>query len=92
MILCFYGKRLKISKKKHKIIDVPFFFIDELICYYVLFRKIISPSGQKLIPENEFKLFAIATRFPNKLSSELNLIQLKEGVYRLKFSKKSIKS
>jgi hypothetical protein len=58
--------------------------IDELICYYVLFRKIISPSGQKLIPENEFKLFAIATRFPNKLSSELNLIQLKEGVYRLK--------
>ena len=64
--------------------------IDELICYYVLFRKIISPSGQKLIPENEFKLFAIATRFPNKLSSELNLIQLKEGVYRLKHGEQPV--
>ena len=57
--------------------------IDELISYYVLYRKIVSPNPEKLISENNFKLFAISTRFPKKLSSEVNLISIKKGVYHL---------
>jgi hypothetical protein len=57
--------------------------VDELISYYVLYRKIISPQPEKLVSENNFKLFAISTRFPKKLSSEVNLIPIKEGVYHL---------
>ena len=57
--------------------------LDELICYYVLYRKIISPSTEKLISENNFKLIAIATRFPEKLSKEINLVPIKEGVFQM---------
>jgi len=64
--------------------------IDELISYYVLFRKILSPSGEKLIPENKFKLFVIATRFPTKLSNELKLIKIKKGVYRLEHGEQPV--
>ena len=57
--------------------------VDELISYYVLYRKIISPSPEKLISENNFKLFCISTRFPTKLSKEVSLIPIKKGVFHL---------
>jgi len=57
--------------------------IDELICYYVLYRKIISPSPDKLLPEKNFRLFGIATRYPEKLSREVSLNEIKNGVYRM---------
>ena len=57
--------------------------IDELICYYVLYRKIVSPSLENLISEKNFKLIGIATRFPAKLSNETKLIPIKDGVFRM---------
>ena len=57
--------------------------IDELICYYVLYRKIVSPSLENLISEKNFKLIGIATRFPAKLSKETTLKPVKDGVFRI---------
>ena len=64
--------------------------IDELICYYVLYRKLVSPSFDNLLPDNNFKLLGIATRYPRKLSREIRLFSIKKGVYCLNHGDKAI--
>ncbi|MCK5716248.1 MAG: hypothetical protein KAH77_02080, partial [Thiomargarita sp.] len=57
--------------------------IEELIGYYSNYRKIISPSLQKLLPESQFKLYAICTRYPEKLfgNKDLKKEQVDTGLY-----------
>jgi len=65
--------------------------LDELICYYVLFRKILSLPLKYPIPISEFNLIGIATRFPQKLNKEETLEYSKKGVYKLKRGEHTIK-
>lgn len=59
--------------------------IDELGCYYVLFRKIISQEPDKpLLSEKNFKLYGISTRFPYKLSKQEELVYEEPGIYYVK--------
>jgi len=58
--------------------------LDELISYYVLFRKIVGPDLNNLIQVSEFNLIAISTRFPQKLNKQEGLEYIKDGVYKLK--------
>ena len=59
--------------------------VKELIGHYVNYRKQKSPAGT-LMPESEFRLFGISSRYPQKLASELAavgqpLAEVSPGVY-----------
>jgi hypothetical protein len=58
--------------------------LDELTSYYVLFRKMISPDQKKLLPKENFGLYGIATRFPDKLNREEALEYKRPGVYEIR--------
>jgi hypothetical protein len=57
--------------------------ILELLGHYVDYRKQISPSFDDLLPEEKFRLFAIAARFPEGLSKQVPLTEVQSGVYDL---------
>jgi hypothetical protein len=63
--------------------------LDELVGYYTIYRKQISPSLKKLLPIEQFQLYAVCTRSPHFLSHELKqktVNQLGPGIYDLKSS------
>ncbi|MDI6794171.1 MAG: hypothetical protein QME81_15140 [bacterium] len=57
--------------------------LKELAAHYVNYRKQISPSLKKLLPEDQFRLYGISTRFPQKLSEQVRLSPLQAGVYEV---------
>ena len=54
--------------------------IHELIGHYVNYRKQLC---KELLPESEFNLYAISTRFPTNLAKQIQLTKLKPGVYEI---------
>ncbi|MCI0693482.1 hypothetical protein L0337_15930 [candidate division KSB1 bacterium] len=65
--------------------------LDELIGHYVNYRKQISPSFEKLLPVEDFGLYAVSTRHPEKLEKEVALELVKEGVYDLHWGSRQIR-
>lgn len=65
--------------------------LDELIGHYVNYRKQISPSFKKLLPVEDFRLYAVTTREPEKLATEASLVLLKEGVYEVPWGTQRIR-
>lgn len=57
--------------------------LDELIGHYVNYRKQVSPSVEELLPAEQFRLFGVSTRFPERLSQQVNLAELWAGVYEV---------
>ncbi|MDI6792333.1 MAG: hypothetical protein QME81_05625, partial [bacterium] len=58
--------------------------LDELTGHYVNYRKQISPSLNKLLPKDQFRLYGVSTRFPQKLDSQVKLEASKtSGVYEV---------
>ncbi len=55
--------------------------VKELTGHYVNYRKQVSPSFSDLYPEDQFQLYGISTRYPKKLSSQLELTKVQDGVY-----------
>jgi hypothetical protein len=64
---------------------------DELIGHFVNYRKQVSPSVNRLLPKNDFKLYAVCTRFPEKLVKQTDLVQIKEGVYDFRWGVRNIR-
>ncbi len=61
--------------------------LEELIGHYVNYRKQISSSLDHLLPVNEFQLYAVSTRYPQKLSHQLPFEPTQaSGVYQLQFA------
>jgi hypothetical protein len=56
----------------------------ELIGHYVNYRKQSSPSLQDLLPETDFRLFAVCARYPHNLAQQVPLTSLREGVYEVR--------
>ncbi|RKZ93571.1 MAG: hypothetical protein DRR19_00640 [Candidatus Parabeggiatoa sp. nov. 1] len=46
--------------------------INELISSYVIYRKQVSPSLNKLLPKEHFRLYAVSTRFPQQIINRSN--------------------
>jgi hypothetical protein len=44
--------------------------MKELVGHYVAYRKLVSPSTSALLPERDFRLYAVCARFPQNLSAE----------------------
>jgi hypothetical protein len=67
----------------YKSLREPFddWVLKELTGHYVNYRKQVSPSFDKLLPEEQFGLYGISTRFPQKLSSQMELHPSSQGVY-----------
>ncbi len=57
--------------------------IKELVGHYVNYRKQVSPSLHQLLPESQFQLYGISTRFPKKLAQQILLQSLSPGVYEI---------
>jgi hypothetical protein len=64
--------------------------LDELVGHYVNYRKQISPLMDRLLPAEDFRLYAVSTRHPDKLETEALLEPIKDGVYEVKWGSRSI--
>jgi len=76
-------------KSMHEPLDCWALF--ELIGHFINYRKQQVEEGETLPPMNVFNLYAISTRFPQKLKSEVELIPESQGLYRVTLGVKDIK-
>jgi hypothetical protein len=58
--------------------------LTELLGHYVNYRKQASPSMQDLLPETDFRLFAVSVRFPQALARQVALTPVQPGVYEVR--------
>jgi hypothetical protein len=49
----------------------------------VNYRKQVSPSLDDLLPPEQFQLYGVSTRFPQKLSEQVGLEKVQAGVYEV---------
>ncbi len=64
---------------------------DELIGHFVNYRKQVSPSLKKLLPEEDFRLYAVCTMFPAKLAKKAEPKPVTEGVYDFRWGSRDIR-
>lgn len=71
----------------YKSVHEPFddWSADELVGHFVNYRKQASPSLTKLLPKEDFRLYAVSTRFPRKLAEQEQFEPVKEGVYDVRW-------
>jgi hypothetical protein len=55
--------------------------LNELVAPYVNYRKQVSPSFHELLPETDFRLYAVCVRSPQGLAGQVPLRRLQAGVY-----------
>src|ERR1700722_18402427 len=55
-------------KSHHESLDA--WAMKELVGHYVAYRKFVSKSPSKLLPEDRFRLYAVCARFPHNLSGQ----------------------
>lgn len=65
--------------------------IDEFLCYFVNYRKQVSPSMKKLLPFGDFRRYAVSTRYPEKLAGLVPLREISLGVYEVKWAVRRIR-
>jgi len=56
----------------------------ELVGHFVNYRKQSSPSLQDLLPEADYRLFAVCARYPHNLAQQVEMTRLREGVYEVR--------
>ena len=59
--------------------------IEELCGHYVNYRKRLGPSSEKLPLEEDFQLYAVSTRYPEKLASQIELVPGALGIYDVRW-------
>jgi hypothetical protein len=57
--------------------------LNELVGHYAAYRKLASPSTEELLPEGDFRLFAVCVRFPRELAGQVRLTEVAAGVYEV---------
>jgi hypothetical protein len=55
--------------------------LKELTGHFVNLRKQLSPPRQPFLPEADFALYAVTSRFPHNLNDQVPLAKVAEGVY-----------
>jgi hypothetical protein len=66
-------------KSHHEALDP--WAMKELVGYSVAYRKLVSRSPSELLPEKEFRLYAVCARFPMNLSKQVPWQKCQDGVY-----------
>ena len=62
------------------------FAMKELAGHSVSYRKLVSRSTSDLLPEEQFRLFAVAARFPHNLAQQVPWQNRQEGVYHCQWA------
>jgi hypothetical protein len=75
-------------KSMHQALD--HWAIIEVLGHYASYRKIVSPSKEDLLPESDFQVYAVSTRYPkNLLGSKKNRVhdieEIQAGVYKISY-------
>jgi hypothetical protein len=65
--------------------------LKELTGHYVSYRKLLSRQNEALLPEADFKLYAVCSRFPHNLAGQVQWEELQAGVYRCRRGTDAIK-
>ncbi len=60
--------------------------MKELVSHYVAYRKLVSPSPSDLLPEQQFRLYAVCGRFPHNLSGQVPWQKQQAGVYHCQWA------
>jgi hypothetical protein len=55
--------------------------LKELTGHYVNYRKQCSVRDEPLLPEPEFRLYAVCSRYPHNLANRVTLEPVQQGVY-----------
>jgi hypothetical protein len=55
--------------------------LKELTGHYVNYRKQASPSTDDLLPEEQFRLYAVSARYPQGLAGQVDWAAVQPGVY-----------
>src|SRR5436190_2863622 len=58
--------------------------LSELVGHYVNYRKQASASMQNLLPETDFRLFAVSVRFPQALARQTGMTPVQPAVYEVR--------
>jgi hypothetical protein len=66
-------------KSHHEALDA--WALKELVGHYVAYRKAVSPSPSELLPEGQFRLFAVCARRPQGLAQQVPWRGRGLGVY-----------
>src|SRR5262245_27736713 len=56
--------------------------LKELTGHYVNYLKQLLPPKQPLLPETDFRLYAVCGRYPHNLASTVEFQELRPGVYQ----------
>jgi hypothetical protein len=54
--------------------------VRELVSHYVAYRKLVSRSPSRLLPEDRFRLYAVVARFPHNLAGQVPWQEPQAGV------------
>lgn len=76
-------------KSLHEPLDA--WALDELVGHYVNYRKQAGATARTFLPSEDFQLYAVCTRAPEKLIKEATLLPLKSGVYEVRWGSKLIR-
>ena len=66
-------------KSHHEALDA--WAVKELVGHYVAYRKMVSPSPSILLPDEQFRLYAVCARLPQRLSGQVPWQGRRAGVY-----------
>jgi hypothetical protein len=66
-------------KSHHEALDA--WAIKELVGHAVAYRKLVSHAPSELLPEEQFRLYAVCARSPQKLAQQVPWHQRQPGVY-----------
>jgi hypothetical protein len=71
-------------KSHHEALDG--WAMKELIGHYVAYRKLIGPAPSELLPEDQFRLYAVCARFPENLAGQVPWQARQAGVYHCQWA------
>src|SRR3954464_7402836 len=66
-------------KSHHEALDP--WAMKELVGHYVAYRKLVSPAPSALLPEEQFRLYAVCARRPQQLSQQVPWQERQAAVY-----------
>jgi hypothetical protein len=76
-------------KSYHEALDA--WAVKELVGHYVAYRKLVSPSPSELLPEEQFRLYAVCARLPQKLPQQVPWQERQPGVYDCRWGTDTIR-
>jgi hypothetical protein len=76
-------------KSRHEALDA--WAMKELIHHDVAYRKLVSSSPKRLLPDKLFGLYAVSARFPHNLSGQVPWNKRQAGVYDCRWGTDTIR-